>query len=340
MRSGPLAMYWSWPSMRHPRSSRVGTAGCGPGMASARPPTRAARAPRPPARRRSDRRPDRGPAGRDATASPEADRGGAGRDRRSGTRCRPRHGRPVARVARAVVAGPARARSRPRRPARSARSWRRPVRPSRAIARARDVEARPPAAACPPGVDRQGARVVGGERASADGRRGTPRRAAARPMPWPSAVRIDEQVGQVDQPAGSRSCPRTRRRRPSSLGDAGTPAIRCRSVGARRCQRRDRAVVAVVGEDSIVGLGVSGDRRADRRAEPAGRSPTGREPSGRRPSPPTSRSWGRAWAVIPSRPIIVSAATSALTIASSVASIGRVEQRIDAEVVDHPRRRP
>ena len=50
-------------------------------------------------------------------------------------------------------------------------------------------------------------------------------------------------------------------------------------------------------------------------------APTVIEPVRDRTAVSTSRSWGRACAVMPSRPTIVSAATSAFRIASSVASI-------------------
>ena len=51
-----------------------------------------------------------------------------------------------------------------------------------------------------------------------------------------------------------------------------------------------------------------------------------------------SRSCGSAWTVLPSMPVIVSAATSALTIASSVACDRRLEERVDALVRQHLQR--
>ena len=65
----------------------------------------------------------------------------------------------------------------------------------------------------------------------------------------------------------------------------------------------------------VVGLEDGGDRGQIR----ACRRPDVHRPASRITS--TNRSWGRACAVIPSRPTTVGAETSALTIASSVASI-------------------
>src|SRR5205814_2681515 len=93
-----------------------------------------------------------------------------------------------------------------------------------------------------------------------------------------------------------------------------------------------------VGDHHGTVVAMGGEDRADRREVVAGGRTDQRRPGwpwrrrrrrhavGRAGRPnaaiaSSSRSWGSAWAVIPSRPVIVTAPTRALTIASSVASM-------------------
>ena len=199
----------------------------------------------------------------------------------------------------------------------------------------------------PPGPRRTGSATAG---ASRPGRRGAARagrptrtssaRARRRTRPRAAAGRSPGRAGRAGRtgrrggPTGRcRSSPRTpRRRRPSTATRAPPRADQVPEVWPDDVGDDDRAVVAVGGQDRP---GSPGCRRRSRRgcrparAHPALSPPASAAPAGRpnRAIVSSSRSCGSAWAVIPSRPVIVSAATSALRIASSVASIVAVEQR-------------
>ena len=66
------------------------------------------------------------------------------------------------------------------------------------------------------------------------------------------------------------------------------------------------------------------------------RAPAARGPRPYRAITSSRRPWSMAWAVIPSRPVIVSAASSALTTAAFDGLDGRLEQRRHGPVQDHP----
>ena len=168
---------------------------------------------------------------------------------------------------------------------------------------------------------RHGARIVGAERGPRPGVPVDHRRAGVRRSRGPGAP-----AGRTGRPGGGTDrCrpPRRSRSDPSPVSATATGHGRSGGAGRRRPAPSRWRIRGRLGrerdlaQDGRVGLrrapdGDLGGHRAVARLSRCDR---------RRPSSRRSRSCGRACAVMPSRPVIVGAATSALTMASSVDSI-------------------
>ena len=219
---------------------------------------------------------------------------------------------------------------------------RREARPAALAAgsRALDVEARPERPHPGPDVDRQRARVVGGEGRPALGV--AEDRIEQRPAdPLAEAVRAHEQVGEMDRPARCRSPPRTRRphrprpppaRRPWV---EQVPEIRARRRPRRRSRRRCRGRRGSPGSPAGRPRSPPGSTGSVPPRRLAPRSPA--SPAGR--TAPSSRAAGRAAArspVIPSRPVIVVGGDERVEDRLLGRLDRRVEQRADREVVQGP----
>ena len=269
-------------------------------------------------------------------ARPKPTGDGPRRRRRSRTASASAMRRPVAEVDACGRGRSSRARARPAR--RLGRLAREPAVRRRADRRvARRGRGRPQRAHPGPDVERQGARVVGGERRPRGRPRRTPPRAAGRPMPWPSAVRIDEQVGQGPPRPVSTSPPKPDDRA-ARIGDERASRARAGAGGTARRRRRSRPGRRCRGR-----RGSPGSRRCRRRRGADGR----RRATLRRPV-----ATGRPARTAPNRAIVSSEPVVGQGVGRDPVAAGhrlggdegvddrllgrldrRVEQRVDREVV-------